>query len=359
MPVFNIVYADRQDTIFYHCGGLYPVRKPGWDYLNIVPGDTSLTLWKRFYPLDSIPSVLQPRSGYIYNTNSSPYLCSGPSDDPNPRKYPTTTGLHLNVDNDRSIRFRELVQEHARLDFNTFKGLKYDLEYPKHSAGAARKTQQRFARIDPKNVPPELAEALRIVSTCPLNGKLDNTQAPLFAITVYHLMEKLQFDRVRFMLYGLDTPDDTELLEGLRWAQAYLLRHHKTLTPPLAQVQRIVRGNKELPTPGLSQNLNSCDVDLTPNGILRVNRNSSFIQFAHYRNGKLQRLETAVPYGASNNPKSEHYADQMELHASFQTKPMTLDLAKVRQSARLTYRPKSTEGLHRYTQPSATTDDNE
>src|SRR5690606_20883056 len=63
-PGYNIVYADRYDTIYYLSNGKIPRRTPGYDWKGIVPGNTMATLWSKFHPLENLPQVLNPSSGY-------------------------------------------------------------------------------------------------------------------------------------------------------------------------------------------------------------------------------------------------------------------------------------------------------
>lgn len=74
LPMFNIVYADRYDTIFYISNAKLPIRNPDpfYNWESILPGNTSATLWTRFKSVKVLPQYINPGSGYLYNTNHSP-----------------------------------------------------------------------------------------------------------------------------------------------------------------------------------------------------------------------------------------------------------------------------------------------
>ena len=55
IPGYNIVYADKNDTIFYISNGLIPKRTKGFDWKEAVPGNTSKTLWEETYDIDELP----------------------------------------------------------------------------------------------------------------------------------------------------------------------------------------------------------------------------------------------------------------------------------------------------------------
>ncbi|HEX2900481.1 MAG TPA: penicillin acylase family protein, partial [Bacteroidia bacterium] len=108
LPSLNIIYADRRDTIFYLDNGLFPKRQPGFDWLGLLPGDTSATLWTEFHPIEDLVQVLNPQSGYVFNTNNSPFHCSGPAD--NPQRANCDSTLHCYpFENNRSLRTAELI----------------------------------------------------------------------------------------------------------------------------------------------------------------------------------------------------------------------------------------------------------
>jgi acyl-homoserine-lactone acylase len=57
LPMFNIVYADRFDTIFYISNAKLPQRNSNsqYDWSSTLPGNTSATLWTTFKPIKLLP----------------------------------------------------------------------------------------------------------------------------------------------------------------------------------------------------------------------------------------------------------------------------------------------------------------
>jgi acyl-homoserine-lactone acylase len=74
-------------------------------------------------------------------------------------------------------------------------------------------------------------------------------------------------------------------------------------------------------------------------GRVKGEQGESYIELVKFT-AEGPEIETINCYGASNHPESEHYADQMNLFVQQQTKPMTLDKAKVYQEAKKVYHPK-------------------
>ena len=69
IPMFNSGYADREGNIYYLYNAKIPLRKNGYDWQKILPGETSTNLWTTFVPFDSLPQVTNPPSGFFQNCN--------------------------------------------------------------------------------------------------------------------------------------------------------------------------------------------------------------------------------------------------------------------------------------------------
>ena len=80
MPFFNVLFADRQGEIMYLFGGKQPVRKGGTfnDYVGILDGSTSSTLWTQTLPWQDLPKTINPSSGFVQNSNDPPWTSTFP-----------------------------------------------------------------------------------------------------------------------------------------------------------------------------------------------------------------------------------------------------------------------------------------
>ena len=112
IPRFNIMYADREDSIFYMSLGKVPRRvKGGLRKNGIMYGDTSAVLSKGFLPFEALPKLLNPSHGYLFNTNNSPYNCAHPSDNIDPDDFELHQIDYMEDFNNRSARFEKLIGE--------------------------------------------------------------------------------------------------------------------------------------------------------------------------------------------------------------------------------------------------------
>jgi len=127
IPGYNLVYADRYDTIYYISNGKIPVRNTNYSWKNTVPGNTQATLWNDIHPLADLPQVLQPQSGFVYNTNHSPFRSTNGND--NPINRIPNMGYET-LENNRSMRFAELIAGYPTISFEQMKKIKFDRQFP-------------------------------------------------------------------------------------------------------------------------------------------------------------------------------------------------------------------------------------
>src|ERR1041385_1335714 len=104
-PGFNTLYADRSDNIYYIVNGQFPKRNPNYDWRKVLPGDTSATLWKEkdYYPFDSLFQIQNPKSGYLFSNNGSPFYCTSKEYNPDRHSHPLKNFMADYINN-RSLR---------------------------------------------------------------------------------------------------------------------------------------------------------------------------------------------------------------------------------------------------------------
>ena len=82
LPLFNTAYADRDGHIMYLYNAAVPVRARG-DYQfwgGVVPGDQSQLIWSaaKIVPYDQLPKVIDPPTGWVQNSNDTPWTSAYP-----------------------------------------------------------------------------------------------------------------------------------------------------------------------------------------------------------------------------------------------------------------------------------------
>jgi acyl-homoserine lactone acylase PvdQ len=83
----NTIFADADGDIAYFHGNFIPRRDTSFDYTRPVDGSNPATEWKGLLDIDETPHLLNPKSGWLYNTNNWPWSAAGPSS-PKKEDYP-------------------------------------------------------------------------------------------------------------------------------------------------------------------------------------------------------------------------------------------------------------------------------
>ena len=79
IPMFTIVYADRDGHVMHLFNGRVPIRPKGdWDWSGTVPGDADQTLWTATHPYRDLPRTVDPPSGWLQNANDPPWTTTFP-----------------------------------------------------------------------------------------------------------------------------------------------------------------------------------------------------------------------------------------------------------------------------------------
>jgi acyl-homoserine-lactone acylase len=74
----NTVYADADGNIAYFHSNFIPRRDPHFDYTKPVDGSNPATEWHGVLSIAETPNLLNPRNGWLYNSNNWPWSAAGP-----------------------------------------------------------------------------------------------------------------------------------------------------------------------------------------------------------------------------------------------------------------------------------------
>jgi len=83
----DTLFADDKGEIAFLMPQFMPVRDDRFDYTRPVDGSDPATDWRGLHPLASLPSVANPRVGWVHNTNDWPWGAAGP-ESPKAADYP-------------------------------------------------------------------------------------------------------------------------------------------------------------------------------------------------------------------------------------------------------------------------------
>lgn len=330
LSMFNIMYADRYDTIFYISNALMPVRDASlkYNWKRTLPGNTSKTLWTRFRTEKELPQYINPESGFLFNTNHSPFLATAAADNLPSSAFAKTDGwelYHLN----RSVRFMELFPQDQKLDYEKFKRIKFDLQLPSVMQ-YAYKLDSMFSLNE--NEYPALAPLITSFRQWDKRGDATSKGAAVFLLTYEYLKKALQGQAPRAIT-------KQEAVETFNYVNSYMQTNFGRTDITLGDLQKLVRGDKEWPLGGFPDLLSPQWTEPFANGKLKSIGGDGLIMFVRFAKEGLPKIETINMYGASAKPGNKHFDDQVDMYLKQQTKKMTLDKTEVYKNAERVYHP--------------------
>jgi acyl-homoserine lactone acylase PvdQ len=83
----NTIFADADGDIAYFHGNFIPRRDTSFDWTKPVDGSNPATEWHGLLSIDETPHLLNPASGWLYNSNNWPWSAAGASS-PKKEDYP-------------------------------------------------------------------------------------------------------------------------------------------------------------------------------------------------------------------------------------------------------------------------------
>lgn len=313
---FNFIYGDREGNIGFIHNSRSPLRTPGWDWQKRLPGDRSDLLWSETQAFHDNPQVWNPSSGFLLSANQSPFFVTAPEDNPDPADYPVELGLPTRMTN-RADRGLELFLSKPRISAEDFEAIKFDKVYAAHSRAMAYVNSAQ-ALDAPAGALLEAAQG--VLARWDRSTDIDNREA---ALGVCVLSEEWLAERAP----RAPAPIDTQL----QTCAEKLMAHFGRLDPPWGEVNRLRRGQIDVPIGGGPDVLRAIyGREQTGDGRLTAVAGDGLMIFAEWDAQGTPRLRTRHNFGsASTRPESPHYADQAQAFAKETLRPVTWSRAEL------------------------------
>ncbi len=322
----NFIYADKTGRIAYVYNALFPQRKAGYNYEGVLPGDTSATMWQNTLSLAQMPQIVNPVSGFVFNANNTPFVAAGPGSELNPANFSPLLGIERRTTN-RMVRANELLSADTSITPAELLAIKFDTAYSRNSFAGAWMTKIMALDLSKE---PDLLSAQKLLGTWDWNSD-GNAKADTLGEAMMHLANSDAYN-------GRPLPDAKV---KLREAVDSLMKGFGRIDPPLGDVQRMIRGNVDLPANGGTDTLRAATIwEPQPDGRMRVKHGDSFVMLVNWDKAGKVRSQSIQPYGAATTrPNSPHYTDQMKLFVERKFKPVHFERADLLANAKRAYRP--------------------
>ncbi|HKO03116.1 MAG TPA: acylase [Candidatus Acidoferrales bacterium] len=123
----NTIFADADGDIAYFHGNFIPRRDPRFDWTKPVDGSNPATEWQGLLSVDETPRLLNPASGWLYNSNNAPWSAAGPS---SPKKEDYPVYVENGGESARGRHAVRLLQNRKDFTLNSLIAAAYDSYLP-------------------------------------------------------------------------------------------------------------------------------------------------------------------------------------------------------------------------------------
>jgi acyl-homoserine-lactone acylase len=314
LPMFNILYSDRDGHILYLFNAQVPVHSKGdWKYWqSVVPGDTAATLWTKTHPYRDLPRVLDPASGWLQNANDPPWTTTFPQA-LNPNDYPSYMApqfMQL-----RAQRSAKMLMEKPKISFDDMIADKFSsrMELADRILDdlipAARRLGSEVGR-----------QAADVLERWDRKADATSRGAVLFAAWARTMQPSNWFATPWNENSPLTTPDGLANPQGavkvLEAAATTVKLLYGALDVPWGEVARLRYGKVDLPAsggPGLFGIFRVIDLVPAAQGRFQQVAGDSYIAAIEFSNPV--RAKVLTTYGNATQPGNPHVGDQLPLYA--------------------------------------------
>lgn len=242
LPLFNVIYSDKEDNILYHFCGHIPKKNGDWQkWIGIVPASSSEEIWDGYYTASELPGYTNPESGWIQNANDPPYTSTIP-----PAIKPDQFASHIapNHMSFRPQRSARLIMEASNLTLDDMISLKHDTR-----SELALRIKDDLESLKESTKDSLTIAALNVLSDW--DGSFDSSSrgAVLFMNLIGQIGTAGYFERTWSFEDPINTPDGLKnpeyILEVLRNVAQGQLDELGTLSPQYGDYFRFKKGEIE------------------------------------------------------------------------------------------------------------------
>ncbi len=123
----NTIFADADGNIAYFHGNFIPRRNPKFDWTKPVDGSNPETEWQGLLSVDESPNLLNPASGWLYNSNNWPWSAAGPS---SPKKIDYPAYVDSGSESSRGLHAIRLLENKKNFTLDSLIAAAYDSYLP-------------------------------------------------------------------------------------------------------------------------------------------------------------------------------------------------------------------------------------
>jgi acyl-homoserine lactone acylase PvdQ len=337
VPYMNTMYADADGNIGYIYNSAVPRRNAGVDPSGILDGSDPATEWQGFHGLEELPQVWNPPTGWLMNTNSTPFTAT--ADLPFGRANFPAYMVGSETDNARAVSSRRVLAGLRGVTFEAFAGLVWDSRLSEADVLVPALLSE-WESMAPSAERAALAPVIARLRAWDRTADTASVETTWFVLSNERrvLAERAggrrAGGRVGALAEALRLLEEEWGTHEVAWGR---LNRHQRPMPGEAAVLDASRPS--LAVGGASGGLGSVfSFDAAPFGVAapRLGRGgNSFVKVVSF--GPEVRAASILNYGQSGDPAARHFFDQAALYARREFKPAWFGRAEVEANATRSY----------------------
>jgi acyl-homoserine-lactone acylase len=337
----NLTYADADGNILLFWNAAIPALPHRFAGDTAVVATSSDGVWTTLYPFDDLPQLLNPRGGYVQNSNDPPYYTnlyeplspeSYPDNFPEPRlRFRQQNSLEL-VHNDRILSLEDVVE----------------LKHAMKMILADRVKDDLVAAVRGRDPGGEASKAIEVVASWDNTVGRESRGSTLFEVWAERYFavtdSAVQFRDPWSRSDPTRTPRGLGNMEGaadaFEWAVEEMRSRFGSWDVTWGEVHRIRAGDKDIPVGGCASALGCFRVlgyVTDEDGKYKVYRGDGWVLAVEFSDPP--RAYSILAYGNSNREGSPYFYDQAELFADNRMKKVAFTEEDILGDLVMRYRP--------------------
>jgi acyl-homoserine-lactone acylase len=325
----NSIFADADGDIAYFQGNFVPKRDTRFDFTKPVDGSNPETDWHGTLSIDDTPHLLNPKSGWIYNSNDAPWMASGPS---SPKKQDYPAYVEQGGESARGLHAVRVLENKKDFAIDSLIGAAYDSYLTWFAKPLPALIRAWDSAPDSNPLKPKLAEQIKVLRGWDLRWSVDSVPTSLAVFWGLEIERRAKAgaleDETPLYNYVSTKVAPEVLLESLAAASDRLTEDFGSWNTPWGAINRFQRLNDDI-APHFDDEGSSTPVGFTSAvwGSLASfgarpysntkkwygTSGNSFVAVVEF--GDHVRAKAVTAGGESGHPGSRHFNDQAQRYS--------------------------------------------
>ncbi|MEW6736453.1 MAG: acylase [Acidobacteriota bacterium] len=322
----NTIFADADGNIAYFHGNFIPKRDPKFDWTKPVDGSDPATDWHGLVSIEETPKLLNPASGWLYNSNDSPWSAAGPS---SPKKADYPAYVDSGTESARGLHSVRVLQDKKDFTLDSLITAAYDsyLTWFEKTIPALVKAWDQMPASDPLKA--KTSEQIALLRSWDLRWSVTSIPTSLAVFWGENIVQTVKRTGMSAADYIANEAKGEQLLQSLLAASDKLTADFGTWKTPWGEINRFQRLTNDIVHPFTDAGP-SIPVGFT-SGIwgslasfgarqykgskkMYGTSGNSFVAVVEF--GKTVRAKAVTAGGESGNPSSPHFNDQAKRYST-------------------------------------------